>query len=799
MRTRFSPLVLVAFATLTTGALGVAVTLATTDIAKWPASIRPYHNWGWWVVLALLFAAAALSTWQYAHQLRNPPAGPLAPTLGGEVRWPTPDHPISNLAARNPLFTGREELLDALTRDLSVDRTAAVVQAKAIHGLGGIGKTQLVLEYAYRHADDYDLVWWVTAEKPATVPDQLVALARRLNMPEAAEEAETINILMDELRQHGRWLLIFDNAEHPQDLRAYWPSGDRGHVLVTSRNPAWGGLASTVEVDELSRGEAVTFLRRRLGRDDPALDRLADALGCLPLALEQAAAYLEETATTVNAYLDLLATRAGELFQRGRPATTEQTVATVWSVSVERLRTRTPAAEDLLCLCAYLAADDIPQSLPADHPDVLPERLATTVRDPLGYQRAIAGLLGYSLIKISEEGQRISLHRLVQAVTRQQLGTEQQRLWATAALRILRVAFPDRRGDPQAWPTYARLLPHALAVTSHAEALDIERESTIWLLRQAAIYLWRRADYSQARSLHEHILAILESRQDADPLEKARTLSDLANVLYDQRERDSARSLHERALAIYEEHRGPDHLDTAHSLTALAGVLRTDGTSEALARARSLQERALVIFEARPDGHDRPDTARGLNNLGLILRAQFDLKSARAAHERALAIRETSLGRDHPETADSLSNLALVLTDLVLTDQDHSAEALALHKRALATREASLGPNHPLTARSLHNVANLLREQGDPTTARRLLERALGIREVALGPKHPHTARSLHSLANLLREQGDPTTAQTLLKRTVSIYEERLGPHDPDTVKSRRDLAAVAAELAKRL
>jgi hypothetical protein len=224
-----------------------------------------------------------------------------------------------------------------------------VVQATAIHGLGGIGKTQLALEYGHRHTGDYDLVWWVTADQPAAIAGQLAALARRLGIPEAADQAETVAVLLDELRRHGRWLLIFDNAEHPQDLRAYWPAGGQGHVLVTSRNPAWSGLAASVEVDLLPRADSVAFLRGRLGHDEPAFDRLAEALGDLPLALEQAAAYLEETASTVDDYLWLLATRAGELFRLGRPATTEQTITTVWSVSVQRLRGQMPAAVDLLC------------------------------------------------------------------------------------------------------------------------------------------------------------------------------------------------------------------------------------------------------------------------------------------------------------------------------------------------------------------------------------------------------------------------------------------------------------------
>jgi NB-ARC domain len=276
MHGRFSTSVLVALVVLVTGALGIAVTLATTDSAKWPAWLRPHHRWEWWAVLTLLLAAALLSAWHYARQTKSSPdnqrttsvqaddSGPVAgqdvtitggqgPTAGrdlhigvgaaglpsvtpaGEVRWPTPDKPVSNLGPRNPAFTGRQELLADLARDLTAGGTAAVVQATAIHGLGGIGKTQLVLEYAHRHLGHYDLIWWVTAAQLAAIPGQLGALARRLGIAEAADQAETVAVLLDELRRHGRWLLIFDNAEHHFAVLA--PRGGAGERLAGLGEP----------------------------------------------------------------------------------------------------------------------------------------------------------------------------------------------------------------------------------------------------------------------------------------------------------------------------------------------------------------------------------------------------------------------------------------------------------------------------------------------------------------------------------------------------------------------------------
>jgi tetratricopeptide (TPR) repeat protein len=702
VRTRFTTATPVALGALATGALGIAVTLATTDPAKWPTWLRPYHRWGWWAILALLLAAAGLAVWQVARQqATGQPEQHPSPSLLDRLHPTKHGGPlVSNLPARNPNFTGRADLLDHLHQRLHPGQPAAVVQvqAQALHGLGGVGKTQLALEYAHRHTSDYELVWWVAAEPPAAIPGQLVALARRLGLPEHAEQAETVHALWDALRQRDRWLLIFDNAEHPSDLRPWWPPSS-GRVLVTSRNPTWTGLATTVPLDLLRRGEAVAFLRRRIGRDDAAFDQLAEALGDLPLALEQAAAYLDETASSPNEYLDLLSERARELFALGQPATTAHTIATTWAVSLQRLRQQAPAAEDLLVLCAFLAADDIPRSLPVEHAALLPERLAATVADPLAYQQTIAALRRYSLVKTSTDN--LSVHRLVQAVVRQRLDPDQQPHWTSAALHLVRAAFPTEPFDPAGWPTCARLLPHALAVAGHATTVGVDPETTAWLLGRAGAYVSARADFPRARRLHEQALHIREARL------------------------------------------GPDHPDTAHSLNNLAGVLRDQGD---LDRARTLLKRALHIREARL-GPDHPDTARSLDNLALVLHDQGDLNHARTLHERALTIFEARLGADHPTTARSLNNLAGVLRD-----QGDLNHARTLHERALAIHGARLGTDHPGTTHSLDGLALVLRAQGDLDHARTLLERAVSIREVRLGADHPDTLRSRQELAAVVAE-----------------------------------------------
>jgi tetratricopeptide (TPR) repeat protein len=589
-------------------------------------------------------------------QVRFP--GPATAVPGEQARrfparWPA----IFGVPLRNPHFTGRSDLLARLRRQLAETKEGAVVQASAVHGLGGVGKTQLVIEYAHRYASDYDLVWWVTAEQPAAIPGQLVVLARRLGIPEATEQADTIAALWDELRGRDRWLVVFDNAEDPSDLRPWWPPGS-GRVVVTSRNPAWGGLAASIPLDVLPRAEAVAFLRRRLGREDPAFEVLAAALGDLPLALEQAAAYLEANDVGPVDYLSLLRDRARELFALGHTAATERTVATTWTVSLDRFREQVPAAEDLLALCAFLAADDIPRDLPAQHPDLLPDQLAAAVGDPLAYQQAVGTLRRYSLITTT--GDTFRLHRLVQAVTRQSLSAEDRQRWGTAAVRLVLASFPDRAEEADTWPAAARMLPHGLAVTDHPAADMTDPQATVRLLNRITDYLWGRGDYAEAKPLAERACSTAESRLGPDHLDTAQSLNNLAEVLYAQGDLDRARRLHERALAIHETHLGPDHPTTAHSLNNLAYVLRAQGD---LDRARRLHERALAIFEARL-GPDHPETAWSLRDLGVVLADPDDPDGARSLYERALASYEARLGADHPDTVRSRQDLAAVVAKL---------------------------------------------------------------------------------------------------------------------------------------
>jgi hypothetical protein len=273
----------------------------------------------------------------------------------------------------NQRFVGRDQLLDQIHKTLSAGRAAALT---AIHGLGGVGKTQLAAHYAHRHKGDYQIVWWIKAEEPATLAGDYAALATALNLPEkeVKEQPLIVAAVRRWLEQHPAWLLIFDNARDGEEIRPYLPQGRVGHALITSRDPNWRGVASPLEVRTLLREDAARFLLERAGQSDEVAARaLAAELGDLPLALEQAGAYLEETGETLTCYTELFRARRRELQREERPpAGYPDTVATAWLLSFQQAEQQAPVAVELMRLCAFLAPDGIPLSMLRDGQSICP-------------------------------------------------------------------------------------------------------------------------------------------------------------------------------------------------------------------------------------------------------------------------------------------------------------------------------------------------------------------------------------------------------------------------------------------
>jgi len=709
----------------------------------------------------------------------SPPPFPLR-VVPAEPRFPGALPEVFTVPGRNPHFTGRAAELGTIRTHLGAG-TAMTVQA--VHGLGGVGKTQTVIEYAHRHATAYDLVWWINAEQPSLITSQVAALAGPLGLPPDPDPDTAVWAVCAELRRRQRWLLVFDNAEDIDHIRPVLPGG-HGHVLITTRRGGFGYLGPVLDLNVLPHPEAIALLRRRApGLTDDHADTLAELLGDLPLALEQAAAYLDQTQLPPADYVQLLTTRGADLYGRGRVVDHQHTIATLWSLSLDQLRAAQPAAVQLLGLCAWLAPEPIPLDLFTDHPEDLPTPLGDVVGDALAFAETVGALVDYSLARRIDAG--LLLHRLVQAVIRQpgpaQPADPHQ---LPVVLGLLRAELPAKISTaPQNWPRWQQLLPHVLAATAHHDDTHPTAASTTsWLLDRAAIYQHTHGQPATARPLLERALHIRETTYGPDHPHVATTLSNLARVLRDLGEPATARPLLERALHIRETTYGPDHPHVATTLHNLARALIELGEP---ATARPLLERALHIRETTY-GPDHPHVATTLQSLASVLGKLDEPVTARPLLERALRIFEAAYGPVHAHIATDLSNLATVLRDL-----GEPVTARPLLDWALRIFEAAYGPDHPHVATGLSNIALVLRDLGEPAAARPLLELTLDVRETIYGPDHPAVATDLNTLAVTLGELGDLATAQPLLERALHIYDTAYGPDHPASVRVRKALWAL--------
>ncbi|WP_128694098.1 FxSxx-COOH system tetratricopeptide repeat protein [Methanoculleus taiwanensis] len=699
-----------------------------------------------------------------------------------------PEYPIRNIKhPRNPNFTGREDLLQDLRQTLTNSRNAALIQT--INGLGGVGKTQLAIEYAYRHLEDYDIIWWLRSEDPATIADDYARLAEHLYLPveDVNNIPEIIEAVQIFLARCAGWLLIFDNAPDPDAIRQFLPATTTGHVLITSRHQDWQ-CATEFPIDTFERPESLEFIQKRTGQDDEsAADELARELGDLPLALEQAGAFIKETGMPIQDYLEAYRKKKLALLERRKAFDYAATVATTWGISFQKIQEQPDVgqvASDLLNLCAFFAPDDIPLNVIIQGSEYLPPDLSQACQDKWLLYETIGVIREYSLIEKQDDF--LSIHRLVQEVIRSRLDRDEQRQWAGAAVQILDAAFPDDCENPQTWPECSLLLPHVLSVAGHAEDLNPTQMELGRLLNQAGTYLRERAEPKEALRITKRALIVHENTCGTDHPEVARTVNNLGSILYDLGDRQGAKKHFEQALIVHENTYGTDHPEVAQVVNNLGGVLYDLGD---LQGAKEHFERALKIYE-KVYGTEHPEVARVVNNLGGVLRDLGDRQGAKEHFERALSIDEKVYGTEHPGFARVVNNLGTVLYDL--GDRQGAKERF---ERTLKIYENTYGTEHPEAAKILNNLGGVLRDLGDRQGAKEHYERALSIDEKVYGTEHPEVARAVNNLGTVLKALGDQQGAKEHFERALKIYEKVYGTEHPKVAQAVNNLGSVLYDL----
>jgi tetratricopeptide (TPR) repeat protein len=698
----------------------------------------------------------------------------------------------------NPFFTGGEEVLAELRKTL--DERGVV----ALTGLTGMGKTQMAAQYAYRHRMDYPAVLWVRAESLETLFSDLSQLAARLELPEreAKEQSVVLDAVKRWLDEQERWLLVLDNVEDygiVRDLTRKADAAKGHHIIITTQTQGLGSVGKQ-RLFPMERDQgALLLLRRaqRLTRDNPLSSvgsqeaafarEIAEEVGGLPLALDQAGAFIEETACGLADYLKLLRERSQALLdRRGGLDSDHLSVGKTFLTSLEKLQKMNPAAAELLQAAAFLPPDAIPEEIFIEGAAEFGPELSSAASDALRWNDAIACVLKFSLLERDPEKKLLAVHRIVQAVLKSRMTEEERKSRAGQVVRAVNAAFPDPEFEN--WGRCERLVPSAQFCAALLDEYRLATYEAAQLLNQAGSYLRQRARNTEAEPLFRISLSITELLQGPDHPNVAISLNNLAALLQATNRSKEAEPLMRRALEIDERANGPDDPNVAIRLNNLAQLLKATNRLE---EAEPLMRRALDIDE-RAYGAEHPDVAIDLNNLALLLQATNRLAEAEPLIRRAQDTLVRAYGPNHSDVATSLNNLAQLLQAM-----NRLAEAEPLMRRALDIDERTYGSDHPKVGIRLNNLAQLLQDTNRLEEAQPLMRRALDIDERAYGSDHPDVAIDLNNLARLLQDTNRLAEAEPLMRRALEIIARSLGSDHPKTIGVRNNFVTLLRQMGK--
>ncbi|MGW2182422.1 FxSxx-COOH system tetratricopeptide repeat protein [Streptomyces sp. NPDC001732] len=727
---------------------------------------------------------------------------PTDPLLDPAEAGPGPRYPADTpqvwggVPRRNIRFTGREDLLSEAHRALQDSGSGAGVVT--LHGMSGVGKTQLAAEYVYRFGSEYDVVWWVPADRRALYRQKLAELAPELGLSTGAEYGERLRAVRDSLRRgdpHSHWLLILDGADEPDQIWDLVPTGP-GHVLITSRNPEWSEHNSNlVEVPVYARHESVAFIRRRAARLTPAeADQLAEALEDLPLLLDQTAGWLNDSDLSVEEYIELL---EGGIDQDVVKVSADFPLAfqTAWSILLNKLKDTVPESVDLLRLCSFFAPGSIPVRLLKDMPPgELPEQVSGLMNDPLLWNKAIGQLRQYSVVRLESHesvvdavssGESLYMHRMVHQIVGHDMAERDRLEFIDVVRRALAAADPGRPMDTRMWPAYAELTPHL----KWADVLRSTDPSVQSLVLNCLRYMYLSGEYQAGIKLGGRAMEAWKELLGENHSKIWDLSYHYANLLRAVGDYAGTEAIERAAVDHLRAERGTHDLEHLRAASGLAADLRGLGRYD-----EALEISGWVLADYRELLGDQDSrTLNAQNNLAVSLRLLGRYKESLELDLRTLDARRQLLRQRHTWTLSSEINYA---TDLRLLGR--YGDALSLQNQSAQVHRRILGHDNPQTLRAEFNLALCHYRSGERARAAALFTRVLERCERVLGESHPLTMMFASGQSCFAREHANIDQARAISEKVVGGYRDMLGEEHPFAVGTRANHALILRGVGER-
>jgi tetratricopeptide (TPR) repeat protein len=709
---------------------------------------------------------------------------------------------------RNKDFVGRQSQLNRLIAILYTEDTEEDCQRAALVGLGGAGKTQIALEFAFRVQElspGYS-VFWVRASDATSFESAYREIGRQLKISGLDNDEGDVKGLVKAIlssESSGKWIMIVDNADdfeilyskadertESHVLHEYLPFSRLGAILFTTRDreaaTRYAG-SNVIAVEGMDDRESRELLQnglqnKGLVEDEDSTAKLLKLLVDLPLAIMQAIAYLNAKSATIAEYLRIYQESSDSVIKllskdfddRWRYPDMKNPIATTWLISFKQIQLRDPLAANYMAFMSCINDQDIPRNLLPDAPEV--EKTD-----------AIGTLIAFGFIKERLKGESYDIHRLVHIAMQSWLKLNDKLISCNEqTLKQIAKTFPWPIHENRAvWTMY---LPHAQRIITSTGFYGGLEEPRWSLCHDVAEGLRIIGKYEEAEQMCRQTLQLSKTVFGAEHRNTIRCMIDLACSLNMSRKSREAEEMHRQLLPLAKEVFGAEHFATLRCINSLANALADQGK---YVEAEEMYRQTLQLME-EVVGTEHPNTLRCINNNAVILGNQGKYIEAEEMHRRALHLRGKVLGSEHPETLQSIDNLAAMLRK-----QGKYIEAKEMHRRVLQLREKVLGAEHPETLESIHNLAAILTNQGKYIEAKEMDRRVLQLREKVLGAEHPETLESIHNLANVLRKQGKHKEAEKMYRQALKLRKEVLGAEHPDTLSTMNNLAVTIDNLGR--